>query len=273
VTGTTLLFLTNTPNPLARNYANEDVELMLTGPVMPSSCDSMNSWVYVVKAYASSASVHEYIVKNPFGDTCHGKHAILFGDPHFTSFSGGNYDINGRVNFFYNIITDANFHWNAKFVSRNPRGHGSMHTYIGESAFLIHGTRIFCDPVKWAMFVDGRRVPMSDERQYLHGGVHYVKFTETIMYIRAPGFFIALKHVLKDHGKELAHFDHVVDLTDEPNGRVRPHGLLGQTATFTKPVVAKGKQGEGVIAGVVADYEVSTLWSLDCKYSRYGSYK
>ena len=60
-----------------------------------------------------------------------GKHAILFGDPHFTSFSGGNYDINGRVNFFYNIITDANFHWNAKFVSRNPRGHGSMHTYIG----------------------------------------------------------------------------------------------------------------------------------------------
>ena len=72
--GTRMVFYVraDTPNPLARNYANEDVELMLTGPVMPSSCDSMNSWVYVVKAYASSASVHEYIVKNPFGDTCHG---------------------------------------------------------------------------------------------------------------------------------------------------------------------------------------------------------
>ena len=45
--------------------------------------------------------------------------------------------------------------------------------------------------------------------------------------------------VVQDHGKELAHFDHVVDLTDEPNGRVRPHGLLGQTATFTKPVCVR----------------------------------
>ena len=60
-------------------------------------------------------------------------------------------------------------------------------------------------------------------------------------------------------------------------GRVRVGVLVFGNVVFwhcaSVQVVAKGKQGEGVIAGVVADYEVSTLWSLDCKYSRYGSYK
>eukprot|EP01006_Ploeotia_vitrea_P031521 TRINITY_DN63860_c0_g1_i1.p1 TRINITY_DN63860_c0_g1~~TRINITY_DN63860_c0_g1_i1.p1 ORF type:complete len:1121 (+),score=112.26 TRINITY_DN63860_c0_g1_i1:29-3364(+) len=245
--------------------------ITIQGATMPSSCDELNSWVWTVKTFDSlGTTLHAWIMKFSHRDTCHGVSRLVFGDPHFQSFSGGSYDVNGKANFFYNIITDKHFMWNARFISLNPRGHGTMHTYLGESAFLINGTRVYCDPTKWQLFVDGKQVWTTDERIRLAANSpYYVKLTANIMYIRAPGFFIALKHVLKEHGKALPHFDHVVTLTEDNEGRVRPHGLLGQTVHFKKPVVSHGHQGEGVIEGKVVDYEVPTLWSHRWKFNQY----
>eukprot|EP00998_Keelungia_sp_KM082_P006056 NODE_232_length_2241_cov_71.997162_g226_i0.p1 GENE.NODE_232_length_2241_cov_71.997162_g226_i0~~NODE_232_length_2241_cov_71.997162_g226_i0.p1 ORF type:complete len:692 (+),score=174.28 NODE_232_length_2241_cov_71.997162_g226_i0:202-2076(+) len=246
----------------------------MTDVRMPATCEKLNSFMWGAKAYTnvggSIGTMTNWILKNPETDRCEGETIILFGDPHFQSFSGGSYDVNGRSGFTYNIISDRQFAWNSKFVSLNPKGTGSMHTFLGESAFLVNGTRIHCDPEAWALHVNGKPVTEMDTRFYLADNQPwYVKLTKTVMYVRGPGFFIGLKGIAKEHGKTLPHFDHVVSLTGEQGGRVFPHGLLGQTARFDKKVEATGKQGEGVIEGTFKQYELAHLWSTDFEFNQY----
>eukprot|EP00998_Keelungia_sp_KM082_P009746 NODE_592_length_1782_cov_57.687613_g582_i0.p1 GENE.NODE_592_length_1782_cov_57.687613_g582_i0~~NODE_592_length_1782_cov_57.687613_g582_i0.p1 ORF type:complete len:588 (+),score=152.36 NODE_592_length_1782_cov_57.687613_g582_i0:92-1765(+) len=245
-------------------------QIKIYNMTMPDTCLSLNTWMWATKTYDSNFILTNHILKNPEQDSCQGITAILFGDPHFESFAGGTYDVNGRAGFPYNIITDERFVWNSNFVSLNTKGRGSMHTFMGESAFLINDQRILCDPVSWKMFVGGLPVPMDDKRHYLASNEPwYVKLTKSVMYIRAPGFFIGLKGIAKEHGKPLPHFDHVVTLTDEPNGRTNPHGLLGQTVHHKSPAHPKGHQGEGVIEGFFDEYELESLWSRKFRFSRY----
>ena len=43
------------------------------------------------------------------------------GDPHFVGFRGQKYDFHGEVDGVFNIITDINFHLNARFVNADLR--------------------------------------------------------------------------------------------------------------------------------------------------------
>jgi hypothetical protein len=71
------------------------------------------------------------------------------------------------------------------------------------------------------------------------------------------------------HRQRLPHFDHAVDILRAEVGP-QPHGLLGQTASFTKPVKAVDHQGTGVIEGKLEDYEVNNVHSVHSKFNRYG---
>jgi len=112
-------------------------------------------------------------------------------------------------------------------------------------------------------------LPNSDSRVFLtNSSMYYVKKESNLMILRAPGFRIALKRVMHTHRQRLPHFDHAVDILREEV--LHPHGLLGQTASFTKPVKAVDHQGTGVIAGKLEDYEVNNVHSVHCLYNQYG---
>merc|ERR1711976_210029 len=101
---------------------------------------------------------------------------------------------------------------------------------------------------------------------------YYVKVSEGLMFLYVPGYRSVLKPIYKAHGYPLPHFDHLIDAVEEPHheGKVNPHGLLGQTANFKGPVRPRNKNGLGVIEGTVKDYEVRSLFGLDFKFNRYG---
>jgi hypothetical protein len=147
-----------------------------------------------------------------------------------------------------------------------------MFTYLGEVAMIINTTRLHADPETMTVSINGKEVKKRDERVLLQrGSPYYIKVSkDDILFVKAPGFTIALKRVLSDHGKPLKHFDHAVSLGDKSE-RHDPHGLLGQTVHFDKPVVAKGHQGEGVIEGTITDYEIPTLWTRDFKFTRFNT--
>eukprot|EP01006_Ploeotia_vitrea_P044721 TRINITY_DN66857_c0_g2_i1.p2 TRINITY_DN66857_c0_g2~~TRINITY_DN66857_c0_g2_i1.p2 ORF type:complete len:607 (+),score=78.15 TRINITY_DN66857_c0_g2_i1:2224-4044(+) len=258
---------------------------VLEGATMPPKCNGINAWIWAVLFLDRDDTVTQFKLENAASDTCNDQSVFLFGDPHFVSFSGGEYDVTGKAGFTYNIITDKYFQWNAQFVSRNARS--SMFTYIGRTGFSVNGTRVVCDPATKTVTIGRHDVTPQeyDTRLYIAGngvnnvnmgGVersgavsYYIKVTKDLVFLRVPGFRIVLKYMSQDHGKPLAHFDHFVELADDPMGRISPHGLLGQTANFLRPVTPKGKNGQGVIEGTVDDYEVPALFSTKFKFNKH----
>jgi hypothetical protein len=116
--------------------------------------------------------------------------------------------------------------------------------------------------------MDGELLSNADARVPIGDTPYYVKKEANLMIVRAPGFRIALKRVLHTHRQRLPHFDHAVDIIR--NEIVHPHGLLGQTALFTKPVKAVDHQGTGIIEGRLEDYEVNNVFSTHCAFNRFG---
>eukprot|EP01006_Ploeotia_vitrea_P020049 TRINITY_DN52296_c0_g1_i1.p1 TRINITY_DN52296_c0_g1~~TRINITY_DN52296_c0_g1_i1.p1 ORF type:complete len:1325 (+),score=135.67 TRINITY_DN52296_c0_g1_i1:405-3977(+) len=263
-------------SPLSRNVEDDETFIIrvTNGLTMPPTCEFMNGWVWVVRSLGpgGDATTYNWAVANPRTDTCKGNSVFVFGDPHFISFSGGQYDITGSAGHHYNIISDRYFNWNAKFVNRHNTGEEM--TYLGVSGFLINGTHVVCDPATRTLTIENKEVKVSNERVPLQpGSPYYVKVAdEGLMFLRVPGYRLVLKPIHKAHGYPLPHFDHWIEPMEETDGsgKIHPHGLLGQTANFNHPVKPKNKNGLGVIEGTVKEYEVRSLFSLDFKFAQYG---
>eukprot|EP01001_Neometanema_parovale_P005963 NODE_2356_length_1441_cov_143.674507_g2239_i0.p1 GENE.NODE_2356_length_1441_cov_143.674507_g2239_i0~~NODE_2356_length_1441_cov_143.674507_g2239_i0.p1 ORF type:complete len:400 (+),score=52.99 NODE_2356_length_1441_cov_143.674507_g2239_i0:55-1200(+) len=203
-----------------------------------------------------------------------GTFAAVYGDPHFKSFSGGTYDIMGQGGHNYSSITDTNFLWNMQFIRR--RDDDLKGSYIGTCAFRIFNDTYLLNPtLPWGVEHNGKRFHVSNTRVHLNtfpsaaDPYYFVRVMRRLAIIRAPCFRIELRRAFKrSKGVRFDHFTTVATILPHPR-TCNPHGLLGQTYHFKKPVVPMGHNGEGVIEGVLSDYEVSDLFSTKFRFNRY----
>jgi hypothetical protein len=225
--------------------------------------------------------------------------AQISGDPHFTSFSGGNYEVMGKPGHFYNIVSDKHLQINAQFVG----GRGST-TWIGAFSVQYNGHSVTYDVENQELMFDNEKNDVSsvgnqvwhlsaDKKSYISKTRKSPDATARI-HVKVPGYFFVFtrKHEVRPlykryfamkgdqyKGKKVHYMDihsEKVD-TDGAEAFVFPHGLLGQTARFNKPVKAFGdgkytsrqRNGEGVIEGTYEDYEVPDLLSNEFKFNQY----
>eukprot|EP01001_Neometanema_parovale_P004614 NODE_1662_length_1646_cov_134.525279_g1583_i0.p1 GENE.NODE_1662_length_1646_cov_134.525279_g1583_i0~~NODE_1662_length_1646_cov_134.525279_g1583_i0.p1 ORF type:complete len:454 (+),score=50.36 NODE_1662_length_1646_cov_134.525279_g1583_i0:56-1363(+) len=202
----------------------------------------------------------------------------VMGDPHFTSFSGGTFDITGKPGKIYTIISTVDFTWNVKLIARHLRTRPSSGTEVGDCGIRVRSHSIGIRPA-WDATVDG--VPIapaspkhchlvndSDSKECIFWKFAKVAVIKSECYrltlLRARKFRCAAPHSLclrTDH----LNF-HVLVLKKCPS-----HGILGQTASFKHRVAPRGYDGEGVIEGTVDDYEVTSLFSTDFKSSLFNN--
>jgi hypothetical protein len=226
-------------------------------------------------------------------------HGLITGDPHFTSFSGGTYEILGTPDHVYSLISTPELQYNAQFVAG---GHNS--TWIGAIGLVVNGHTVAWMAHNNTAFLDGKELQASsDKSTHPLGNGTYVAFTQAKhpaparMILRIPGFTIRLtrKQVSKvayvPHGAHMKrqgteknyhwgarpwYFDqHIMRMAADKGTTAHVHGLIGQTASFTKPVKSqtyhgrnRNRNGEGVIEGKVSDYEVSGLLKTDSKFTQ-----
>eukprot|EP01001_Neometanema_parovale_P004246 NODE_1588_length_1673_cov_135.038710_g1509_i0.p1 GENE.NODE_1588_length_1673_cov_135.038710_g1509_i0~~NODE_1588_length_1673_cov_135.038710_g1509_i0.p1 ORF type:complete len:393 (-),score=48.97 NODE_1588_length_1673_cov_135.038710_g1509_i0:493-1614(-) len=85
-------------------------------------------------------------------------YATVAGDPHFKSFSGGTFDITGKPDHIYAIISSLDFTWNMRMVRRHKRTRPSAGTEAGECGIRVGSHWMWIDP-SWNASVDG--VPIA----------------------------------------------------------------------------------------------------------------
>jgi hypothetical protein len=217
--------------------------------------------------------------------------AVVRGDPHFISFSGGSYDVHGESGKIYNIISDKYIQFNSQFVA------GTRHaTYMGAIGIIFNNHTIW-----WQASLDNRT---RNEKVLLDGSVlpknrqvslidaddspYSVTFQKESkkhtprLEIVVPGYRMEFtyKHApRRQYGRNMLaanyyrphYLDHKVVHTYEPGHQIFPHGLLGQTARHSTAAKQKKntKNGEGVIEGTYDEYEVKDIFGVDFKYNQF----
>ncbi|WP_020559184.1 hypothetical protein [Thiofilum flexile] len=168
----------------------------------------------------------------PVGTTNNGG---AWGDPHFIGADGGKYDVQGKPNTYYNIISDAGFQMNAKFVGNSGT------TVMGEIGAVIGGDRVKVNASGQltlngtVMKQDGTYPTDGGGSVTKKGGVITLKDEEYTVTITSKG----------------GHLDFTAKSKDVAKDGVMPHGLWGQTADGDNKVrngdVGVGAQGGGAI--------------------------
>lgn len=215
---------------------------------------------------------------------------LIRGDPHFISFSGGNYDVKGEAGGIYNIISDTHFQFNSEFV---PGGRHA--TYMGSVALMFNNHTIW-----WKASLDDQirneKALMNGKKMHKNSPVYLMKGDKTYyavmqkkthkmaprLEVKVPGYLLKFtyKHAPRRiYGRNMIeanryrphYFDFSVVRTYEPGHAFHPHGLLGQTARFSHPVkqTPNTHDGEGVIEGGVEEYRVPDMFSMDFKHNEY----
>eukprot|EP01004_Peranema_trichophorum_P002829 NODE_1857_length_1781_cov_6.559107_g1576_i0.p1 GENE.NODE_1857_length_1781_cov_6.559107_g1576_i0~~NODE_1857_length_1781_cov_6.559107_g1576_i0.p1 ORF type:complete len:568 (-),score=48.66 NODE_1857_length_1781_cov_6.559107_g1576_i0:23-1726(-) len=202
--------------------------------------------------------------------------ASILGDPHFTSFSGGRYTIDGLPNKTYSLWSDTYVQWNAEFILR-PGNHHVRSLYLGRNWFNLFGFKIEIDPT-WKLIINGITVMRIFERIDIgpktKRSLFHIRYYSrrlslripcvNIIFLRAPKWTAAAsKRVRVDH------LNLMIQKSDAWTPYCRsPHGLIGQTMKFAFPVEPLGTNGEGVIDGKINDYIVNSPWSCNFTYNR-----
>eukprot|EP01079_Euglenida_sp_SAG-EU17-18_P000271 gene271-2390_t len=188
--------------------------------------------------------------------------AVIKGDPHFVSFSGGAYDVHGAVLPHIRCRSTA---------TRKPAG--SLPLPAVFQAFFDNKALGF-----------NRRVPLSKDASSPYS-VMMVKKTHKQpprLELQVPGYVLKFtyKHApRRQYGRNMDesnnyrphYFDFSVLQTFEKGHAFHPHGLLGQTARLhqaVKPLKNK-RNGEGVIEATVDDYRVTDIFSSDFKFNEF----
>jgi hypothetical protein len=210
--------------------------------------------------------------------------AFTIGDPHFFGFEGESFDFMGEPNRYYNLLSDTDIQVNAYFVYWVTSGADNF-TATEQIGILAGDHRIQVTPA--GLTLDGTSWP-EDRTAFRVGdgaiatiepfGLADRRFAKHMTTDPRGGEFVRGYQVKTRCGYDFivtVATDHVnplfLNLSCKMNGRLWPHGIIGQTADHDGVArQARGHNGEGIIAGEYRDYEVSSLWSRDFKFSKYG---
>eukprot|EP01079_Euglenida_sp_SAG-EU17-18_P002139 gene2139-3069_t len=244
--------------------------------------------------FANSLPSHLPNIWACVGAAAPGATARVHGDPHFTSFSGGTYEVRGDPGHVYNVVSGTGLLFNALFIP----GSG-VSTWIGAVGVRAGNCSLQWDASNetillwWAAdFIEtgaGPQVKVDHVLalyglQLMYWPAEHTGGFQAASHCRYQHFFYMQSHNLDSGGNFHAsrrpfHFDFSVTMVDRAaltgtGGRM--HGLLGQTASFTEPTPQWSKKeapqhinGQGVIEGSYEDYEVTSLLSGDFKFSTY----
>lgn len=208
--------------------------------------------------------------------------ARVEGDPHVFGLDGGRFDFMGEADKYYNMLSDSNVQYNAKF-----KGIGPGATALGEVGFQVGTaqsgyTRIQFAPggrpiVNGQVLRPGTRIVfdtglVNNSGQRVRGFVAYNEQTKTMSVNTGEYQF----DIIDQGGQTLDQRTQVTTLGVKSDG-VTAHGVFGQTAHFQPGRVLNGRlgqgaQGEGAIAGHYRQYEVSGLFATQNTYSRFGRF-
>eukprot|EP01001_Neometanema_parovale_P012390 NODE_868_length_2026_cov_78.603783_g821_i0.p1 GENE.NODE_868_length_2026_cov_78.603783_g821_i0~~NODE_868_length_2026_cov_78.603783_g821_i0.p1 ORF type:complete len:603 (-),score=91.96 NODE_868_length_2026_cov_78.603783_g821_i0:217-1977(-) len=203
----------------------------------------------------------------------------IAGDPHFHFFHGGSMTIDGKAYHNYSIFSDNNFLWNMQFV---PRRHntGDDGTEAGPCGFKTPNATVLAHPTKMAVRYNGIIYPLKRS----HSGRfplaanprYYMRIFHGHVVLHLPCLIIDLqvarkKSIMPLTGETVDHSHFNFNLKPAPYSYDchDPHGLFGQTLKFKTPRYSTGPNGEGVIDGVVADYEVPCLTCPQNKFNKF----
>jgi hypothetical protein len=218
-------------------------------------------------------------------------------DVHIIGLDGDHFDFNGEIGKYFAMFSDYNLQVNALFKEWNGTD-GSVMAIVGAKIGLHKPT--FCTmDMHGVAHVNGQQIRLGEEVHFLTGlpdevGLarlmdiftdyddikdHNEEYVPTLtgkplgrgLYIDAGHYVFTLTHNYMDVSNpgSSPYFVNIgygcrVDY-------VRPHGVMGQILDFDGQArIAYGKQGEGAIDGVWQDYIVSSLWSHDFTFNKYG---
>lgn len=231
-----------------------------------------------------------------------GDYGNYWGDPHFVGFDGGKYDVQGEAGKVYNILSDQNIQYNARFETywrdKQRQENGQAYaTVIGEVGIKVgddqlrYSARDGQPPsVNGQPLAKGQTVTMDAANP--DGATTVAYADDGTLSVTTPEYTIKLNpRSLGD--PEKAHFNSDVSVNENGPFRdlVAPHGLLGQTADGDGEArtgdTGKGKQGGGALE-VIDDqgnrtlsdkgdldahrfYEVSDIFADDFAFNRFGA--
>jgi hypothetical protein len=180
-------------------------------------------------------------------------------------FGGEQYDVMGKPGETYNIVSDKNFQYNAKFEAWGaPKPTGVQPTIIGSAGLTVGKSQVAMDRSGKPPTVDGQ--PMELNKKYALDGQGEANWNGTVLSVKSTDYTTTLQVKQNPTG---SYIDSDVKINPGVNplaDGVVPHGLLGQTADGVagqrKGINNTGdpKQGGTVIDGVVTDYVVSGLF-------------
>eukprot|EP00824_Muranothrix_gubernata_P023898 TRINITY_DN66_c0_g1_i2.p1 TRINITY_DN66_c0_g1~~TRINITY_DN66_c0_g1_i2.p1 ORF type:complete len:436 (+),score=92.62 TRINITY_DN66_c0_g1_i2:57-1364(+) len=177
---------------------------------------------------------------------------VVDGDPHFTGFHGGQYDVMGEPGKVFSILSDSNVAVNARFI-QYPEDEA---TYMGEIGVVVGTSHLHVD-TSGVMTLHPLR--SEDSHTYLLDNDGTATYEGQEIVIRASGWVIRISRKLEMRDTKLLHLDVAFDTITgaAPSGSC-PHGLWGQTVCRAGRSVGQGTQGEGVIEGTWRDYVIES---------------
>ena len=186
----------------------------------------------------------------------------VWGDPHFEHSDGTKYDVQGENGKVYTLLSDDSIQVNGHFGAWNNETTVIKELGISTADYSGQGNSQIYISSDGTLTVNGIQV---EGRHAIAGG--YVEQVDDNVIVKAGEYDMKVE---TQNGYLNISFQ-----SDNVNADgVMPHGLWGQAADNNpNAVTGTGQQGEGVIEGTYKDYEVSNLFDLGGKYTRFNTYK
>ena len=181
-------------------------------------------------------------------------------------FKGEKFQFNGKINKFYNLISDFFVHINAKFNTDSNLD--LIGIQVGE------GQRI--NYIEWNATSDKIKLNNATLRSKTYfsiGEYDCIGTAETTSSFKSKEFVNSLlihigkySFTITRNYKLSNFFEFTANIL---NHNLCPHGIIGQTASNKGLRLSSGEQGQGIIEGKIDDYEVSGLWSTNFKFNKF----
>ncbi|MGE0201467.1 MAG: hypothetical protein AB7P76_10920, partial [Candidatus Melainabacteria bacterium] len=198
-----------------------------------------------------------------------GNEGGYWGDPHFTGFDGEKYDVHGVAGNTYNILSDKDVQYNARFDAWGNQGA----TAIGQAGIRVGSDMLVFDAKTGVASLNSQTLKTGDKAALSAAGSSFA-FNGNNLNVVTSEYTIDLTRENNDH------FQSNVILNGNPLADgVNPHGILGQTADgngvardgngwfHENGLVAAKEQGGGVLDKVNADGSITTAAKDDSTVS------
>eukprot|EP01004_Peranema_trichophorum_P004613 NODE_3524_length_1335_cov_16.510726_g3080_i0.p1 GENE.NODE_3524_length_1335_cov_16.510726_g3080_i0~~NODE_3524_length_1335_cov_16.510726_g3080_i0.p1 ORF type:complete len:369 (-),score=46.00 NODE_3524_length_1335_cov_16.510726_g3080_i0:228-1175(-) len=198
----------------------------------------------------------------------------VLGDPHFSSFSGGQFEVLGEHGKIYNIISTQDFQWNVEFINRRNSRKG---TYIGSCGFIVFNSTVIIHQ-NGGCYVNGKAL-VTFHKMFFDSNHKYwiISYGRHSYALHLPCYYLYIIRTVKNTNVQLTTQHrrltikryHLNIIIRRHQHNCVTHGILGQTSHFHYPVTSAGLNGEGVVQGQLCDYIVKSLLSYDSPFSLY----